>query len=343
MSYFKVFALREEKVFSLRETGVTGLNFKTKKAKGLDDFIKVIQERLDEIEKGNIKGDIIFFVVPEYVYPISKVVKGRITAGRIPEGTRVLVGIQKVSPEVSFEALDSKEEVEHTGESVSARFADPTLGTKAALNAHSETFDPDAIVKETDFIAAHRIFHSLRHFPLSVVAVGETSLQRQAGSDTYINEVQMQLVNRLMLLLVSRRNAFLDVLRIPEKQRAFFIAESERILRGLESGEIELVIAYEPIWSIGERAVGKATPKEAKEMLVPMFRTLVELFGLDIALKIRFQYGGSLDAEKAGSFAEIEDTAELTDGKVRVFYHGGLVGGAAYKAGANKISEAFNR
>lgn len=338
----KLIAARKEEILSLRKAGITGLNFKTKKAKTLDAFKAVIEARLAEIEAGNIQGDIIFFVPLEYLHPVAKMVKKSMKSHHLPKGTHIFVGTQRISPEFSFVVTDSKEEAEHTGESVSARFVDPVLGVSSALVAHSETLDPDAVAKDSVKAIRLRAFNSARHLSITTVAVGETSEQRKAGPEVYIPEVQTQLVERLELLTAAINH---EVLRkVPARYRDLVFSESYEILELLEEGKIDLVIAYEPIWSIGERAVGEATPQEAREMLIPMFETLVGMFGLEIALKIRFQYGGSLNAEKAPDFANIEEIYELPDGRrVKLFYHGGLVGGAAYKEGAGKIAEAFNK
>ena len=229
----KLIALSKESALSFR--GVTGFNFKTKKAKGLAAFLKVIEARLAEIEKGHIRGDVIFFVPLAYAHPISVLVYQAYTGKKIPEGTQVMIGIQSVSPELSFEESDSKDEVEHTGSNVSAMFADKDLGVVAGLNAHSETFDPDAIVQETDAIASHRVFHTARHLPITTVAVGETSEQRAAGKEVYIQEVQRQLRERLALLTASINSEVLDT--IPEKLHGLFISDGDDILSLLEKDQ----------------------------------------------------------------------------------------------------------
>ena len=79
-----------------------------------------------------------------------------------------------------------------------------------------------------------------------------------------------------------------------------------------------LVIAYEPVWAIGTGRA--ATPTDANEVIAEVIRpALEELFGGDMAQKIRVLYGGSVSGDNAKEFfsqSEID---------------GGLVGGASLK------------
>ena len=60
------------------------------------------------------------------------------------------------------------------------------------------------------------------------------------------------------------------------------------------------VIAYEPIWAIG---TGKtATAEDANEVCGAIRATIEELYGEDVADKIRIQYGGSV---KPDNIAEL--------------------------------------
>ena len=78
------------------------------------------------------------------------------------------------------------------------------------------------------------------------------------------------------------------------------------------------VIAYEPIWAIGTGMT--ATADDAQEVCGAIRKTLVEIFGTEIADGIRILYGGSAKPENVGGFLEKEDV------------DGALVGGASLKA-----------
>lgn len=64
-------------------------------------------------------------------------------------------------------------------------------------------------------------------------------------------------------------------------------------LAGLTKEQAEkVVIAYEPIWAIG---TGKtATSDEANETIAAIRKVVAEMFGQEVADKVRIQYGGSV-------------------------------------------------
>ena len=81
---------------------------------------------------------------------------------------------------------------------------------------------------------------------------------------------------------------------------------------------VKVVIAYEPIWAIG---TGKtATDEQANETIMAIRNILAEMFGKEVADKIRIQYGGSV---KPGT---IKAQMAMSD------IDGALVGGASLVA-----------
>ena len=80
----------------------------------------------------------------------------------------------------------------------------------------------------------------------------------------------------------------------------------------------KVVVAYEPIWAIG---TGKtATDEQANETIMAIRNILAEMFGKEVADKIRIQYGGSV---KPGT---IKAQMAMSD------IDGALVGGASLVA-----------
>lgn len=63
-----------------------------------------------------------------------------------------------------------------------------------------------------------------------------------------------------------------------------------------------LVIAYEPVWAIG--AIKPATSEQTLEAVIQIRRTLVDIFGLDNAKKIKIIYGGAVTGEGVGQFVK---------------------------------------
>jgi triosephosphate isomerase len=81
----------------------------------------------------------------------------------------------------------------------------------------------------------------------------------------------------------------------------------------------QCILAYEPIWAIG---TGKsATAVDAGRIIGLTVRgTIADLFGEEIAQKIRIQYGGSANAHNIGDYMQQPDI------------DGALVGGASLKS-----------
>jgi len=89
-------------------------------------------------------------------------------------------------------------------------------------------------------------------------------------------------------------------------------------LEGVSSDDLtRVILAYEPVWAIGTGRT--ATPEQAQEVHQHIRTLLSEMFGTDIAAKIRILYGGSVKADNA---AELISQPDID---------GALVGGASLK------------
>lgn len=60
-----------------------------------------------------------------------------------------------------------------------------------------------------------------------------------------------------------------------------------------------IILAYEPIWAIGEKATGVITPHDLEEMALFIRKIITETFDASLAKKIKVLYGGSVNADNA--------------------------------------------
>ncbi len=112
-------------------------------------------------------------------------------------------------------------------------------------------------------------------------------------------------------LSVRDEGVYLDF--VPSQVRAAYA--------GIDAEDaVRTVVAYEPVWAIGTGRT--ATPEQAEEVCAAIRATLAELFGAEAADRVRVLYGGSMNE---GNAALLLAEADID---------GGLIGGAALKAGS---------
>ena len=160
------------------------------------------------------------------------------------------------------------------------------VGVKYVIIGHSERREYFA---ETDETVNKKVLKAFEHGITPIICCGETLTQREQG--IAIDFIRTQI--KIAFQNVSADNAS------------------------------NSVIAYEPIWAIG---TGKtATTAQAEEVCKAIRECIKEVYGSDVAEKIRIQYGGSVNA---GNAAELFAEADID---------GGLVGGASLKPDFGKI------
>ena len=160
------------------------------------------------------------------------------------------------------------------------------VGVKYVIIGHSERREYFA---ETDETVNKKVLKAFEHGIIPIICCGETLAQREQGIAIDFIRTQIKI--------------------------AFQNVSADNVA--------DAVIAYEPIWAIG---TGKtATTAQAEEVCKAIRDCIKEVYGNDVAEKIRIQYGGSVNA---GNAAELFAEADID---------GGLVGGASLKPDFGKI------
>lgn len=154
------------------------------------------------------------------------------------------------------------------------------IGISWVIIGHSERRTYNG---ETSVTCNKKIIHLLENRMIPVYCVGETLAEYEAGETKAI--VKAQIIEGLKD--ISKEDAS------------------------------EIVIAYEPVWSIG---TGKNASKEIAQDVCGFIReNLVSLFGEEVASQIRILYGGSVKPDNIHAYLSMEDI------------DGALVGGASLK------------
>lgn len=142
----------------------------------------------------------------------------------------------------------------------------------------------------------------LKSFSVSHVIVGHSE-RRALGED---NAAVSQ---KISAALSSGLKAILCVgekERTDEASHLHFVANQlKESLSGVPAKSADrIIVAYEPVWAIGEGSKGPALPEDALEMSIFIKKVLTEIFGKKKAEAAPVLYGGSVDSGNARDFLE---------------------------------------
>ena len=228
--------------------------------------------------------------------------------------------MNKLSSEAKEFALASRELVDLASKNNIDIGVAPTYLSLAAVK---ENADKRMIVaaqnvhfKESGAFTGEISIPMLKEFGIDWVLIGHS--ERRA----YDNETNKKCHDKIAALLA---NDMVPVYCVGETLAEFDAGDTKKVVsaqikEGLEGFTAEqvkrLVVAYEPVWSIG---TGKNASTEIAQDVCGYIRSLLrELFG-EVAEEIRVLYGGSVKPENIKAYLSCPDI------------DGGLVGGASLK------------
>jgi len=131
-------------------------------------------------------------------------------------------------------------------------------------------------------------------------------------------------INKKAQKLISK--GVTPIICVGETLEEFERGITEDVVRGQISGCLKeldckavanLILAYEPVWAIG---TGKSATKEIAQDTCAICRSqIAEMYGQEVADKVRIQYGGSVNPGNIAEYMAMEDI------------DGALIGGASLK------------
>ena len=142
---------------------------------------------------------------------------------------------------------------------------------------------------------------------------------------SYFNETDTSLAEKVSTALRHKMNiifCFGEVLEDRQNNTHFEVVEHQiqkALFHLCEIDWAQIVLAYEPVWAIGTGET--ATPEQAQEMHAFIRTVIASKYGDKIAQGVSILYGGSVKPANAKAIFSKPDV------------DGGLIGGAALKAG----------
>ena len=174
------------------------------------------------------------------------------------------------------------------------------------------------------FTGASATIRQLLRYGVTYVVVGHS--ERRHGEEQGVRE-SSQVVNAKVKLLLAHGLkpvvAVGETFDEKENKETFKVIEDQirESLAGLTPEQMkDVVIAYEPVWAIGEKAKRAATREEANEVQRFIRGLLIDMFDEKVGSETRIQYGGSVNPTNVTDFIAMPNV------------DGALIGGASLEA-----------
>lgn len=135
----------------------------------------------------------------------------------------------------------------------------------------------------------------LQSFGVTHVILGHSERRKEGETDKKINL-------KLLAMVKSGLTGVVCVGEVKRDHSAHYLSHVEEQVRhalaGVSKSKLDLVvIAYEPIWAIGTG--NTATSDDVHEMKLFIEKILSDLYGRNLAQKVRILYGGSVNGKNA--------------------------------------------
>lgn len=134
------------------------------------------------------------------------------------------------------------------------------------------------------------------------VILGHSERRELGDTNEIVNKKVIEALRQRLMVIVC----------VGEKTRdeegsylQFLQAEIEESLAKIPARYFKnIIVAYEPIWAIGEKAKKSSTPEDFLEKAIFIRKVLTQLTDKKIAMKIPILYGGSVNDANAAGFLQ---------------------------------------
>lgn len=222
----------------------------------------------------------------------------------------LLVGNWKMAPEKSIQAGELAKKIASVARAykdsfhtiICAPFIHIPAVTKvikhslAYVSVGAQNVSHTSIVANTGLISAGM----LRDYGVRYSIVGHSEARARSENNDCVKDQIQRLVEKKIV----------PILCVGEKTRdahGWYLSlvkdQVESALTNVPKNMIkQIIIAYEPVWAIGENALREATPAECNEMIIFIRKLIADMYGEKTAQSVRVIYGGSVHEGNARSF-----------------------------------------
>lgn len=145
------------------------------------------------------------------------------------------------------------------------------------------------------------------------VIIGHSERRKLGETDEMVNKK----------VKAALKNNIVPIICVGERERdshGYYMAnvkkQIEHAFAGVPSTALKnIVVAYEPVWAVGNALFESATPETAVEMTIFIRKTLADSYGVKRVGDLRVLYGGSVNEKNAGVFLIEKEVAGLLVGR----------------------------
>lgn len=139
----------------------------------------------------------------------------------------------------------------------------------------------------------------LRSVGVRTVIIGHSEKREAGENDEVVNKKVLAALGAGLAVVVCVGES----IREQSGKHLFVIRRQVRAaLRDVSKSDFKkVIIAYEPVWAIGSKAVDVITSRDLHQMSIYIKKVLSEMYDSELARSVPVVYGGSVDVENARS------------------------------------------
>lgn len=140
----------------------------------------------------------------------------------------------------------------------------------------------------------------LKNLGVEYVIIGHSERRMMGDTNNIVNK-------KILITLKSKINPIFCIGENVRDANGFYLSfikeQIEEGLKGVIKSQIKnIIIAYEPVWAIGENAKREATPSEFLEIKIFIKKIISDLYDIKTVNELRIIYGGSVHPMNASIF-----------------------------------------